>query len=120
MKVYISVPISGHDPNAQRKLAELVAERLELKGHTPVNPFSVGEAPTGLSEEQVYAYYMGEDMKMLLACDAILMVDRDWRKSRGCSIEHSAANVMGMGIFYSIYDVPNEDRGNEDRGKENN
>lgn len=121
MTIYISIPISGKDINIQSSLANAIAKKIESKGHIPLNPFSVPEPPSHITtEKEAYAYYMGEDMKMLLACDAILMVDRDWRKSRGCSIEHSAANVMGMGIFYSIYDVPNEDRGNEDRGKENN
>lgn len=112
MRIYISIPISGRDLAAQQCVAALAAQRLELKGHEPVNPFSV-EAPEHLSEKEQYAYCMGEDMKLLLACDAILMVDRQWPKSKGCSIEHSAACATGMEVFYDIYDVPNGDRGKE-------
>lgn len=108
MRIYISIPISGHDISNQSRLAGLTAERLELMGHTPMNPFSAPAAPPHLSEKESYAYYMGEDMKMLLACDAILMVGRRWSKSKGCSIEHNAACVTGMEIFYDINDIPDE------------
>lgn len=107
MRIYISIPISGRDFAAQEALADLTAQRLALKGHKPVNPFSV-VAPEHLDEKEQYAYCMGEDMKLLLACDAILMVDRGWPKSKGCRIEHNAACVMGLETFYDIYDVPYE------------
>lgn len=97
MRIYISIPISGHDLAAQQR------------------PFSVPAPPSHLTEKERYAYYMGEDMKMLLTCDAILMVDKKWSRSKGCSIEHNAAYMMGLEIFYTIDDVPN---GN--RSKENN
>lgn len=108
MRIYISIPISGHDIAIQSKLAELIAERLELRGHTPINPFSTPTAPEHLSEKEKYAYYMGEDMKLLLTCDAIYMVDRQWNKSKGCSIEHNAACIMNMEMFYDINDIPDE------------
>lgn len=110
MKIYISIPITGKDIDTQSKLAELIAERLTLRGHTPVNPFSVPAVPSHLSEKEAYAYYMGEDMKMLLTCDAIFMVDRKWSKSKGCSIEHNVACVMDMETFYTIDEIPDESR----------
>lgn len=108
MRIYISIPISGTDVKTTEKLAGLLAERLKLRGHEPMNPFSVPTAPETLSDRETYAYYMGEDMKMLLTCDAIFMADRKWSKSKGCSIEHNAAYVMGMEIFYSLNDIPDE------------
>lgn len=108
MKIYLSIPKSGHDISIQSKLARLQSELLELRGHTPMNPFTTQTAPEHLNEKETYAYYMGEDMKMLLSCDAIYMVDKKWRKSKGCSIEHNAAYVMDMDIFYDINDIPDE------------
>lgn len=109
MKIYISIPISGKDINIQSSLANAIAKKLESKGHTPLNPFSVPEMPSHITtEKEAYAYYIGEDMKMLLTADAILMVDHKWTKSKGCTIEHNAAYVMGFEIFYDLDDVPYE------------
>lgn len=105
MKIYISLPISRKDINKQKRLAGLTAERLRLQGHFPVNPFDV-HAPDGMSEREQYAYYMGEDVKTLMTCDAILMLDRRWGKSKGCSIEQFIADKMCMEIFYDENDIP--------------
>lgn len=59
-----------------------------------------------MSQKETYAYYMGQDIEMLLRCDAVLMADKKWRKSKGCSIEHNAAMVMDIEIFYNIEDIP--------------
>lgn len=109
MTIYISIPISGKDINIQSSLADAIAKKIESKGHTPLNPFSVPEVPSHITtEKEAYAYYIGEDMKMLLTADAILMVDRRWPKSKGCSIEHNTAYVMGLDIFYNLDDIPDE------------
>lgn len=110
MRIYISIPISGTDVKVTSLLANMFAERLRLRGHEPLNPFSVPTAPESMAEKDAYAYYMGEDMKMLLTADAIFMVDRRWNKSKGCSIEHHAACVMGLEMFYSLNDIPDENQ----------
>lgn len=108
MRIYISIPISGTDIRVTSQLAGLFAEKLRLRGHEPLNPFSVPTAPESMTEKEAYAYYIGEDMKMLLTADAILMVDRKWPKSKGCSIEHHAACLMGLEMFYNLNDIPDE------------
>ncbi len=109
MKIYISIPISDRDIKRAKKLVESTAELLRLQGHIPVNPFDV-HAPDGMKEREQYAYYIGEGVKMLMTCDAILMLDRRWSKNKGCSIEHFIADKMGIEVFYDKNDIPdNED-----------
>lgn len=99
MKIYISIPISGHPIEQQKAKAREIAEKLKELGHEPVNPLDTPEAPKGLSEKEQYAYYMGEDMKQLLTCDAVYLC-KHWNESRGCQTEESAARIYGIKIFY--------------------
>lgn len=109
MRIYISIPISGKDIRIQSSIADAIARKIETKGHTPLNPFTLSEVPSHITDEkEAYAYYIGEDMKLLLTADAILLVERTWPKSKGCSIEHHAATVMGLELFYDLDDIPNE------------
>ena len=109
MKIYISIPISNRDFAAQQTTAREIAEKLRELGHEPVNPFDTPEAPQGLSEKERYAYYMGEDLKRLLTCDAVLFC-KGHEKSRGCRIEQQAAYIMGVQEFYNIADIPQSER----------
>lgn len=90
MKIYISIPISGHDLAKQREKAEEIADKLRKLGHEPVNPFNTPEAPAEMNEKEKYAYYMGEDLKRLLTCDAVFMC-KGWNLSRGCCTEEFVA-----------------------------
>lgn len=99
MKIYISIPISNRDLAAQQATARDIADKLRELGHEPVNPLDTPEAPKGLSEKEQYAYYMGEDMKQLLTCDAVYLC-KHWNESRGCQTEQSAARINGIKIFY--------------------
>lgn len=75
MKIYISIPISNRDLAAQQAKAIYIAENLRELGHEPVNPFDTPEAPQGLNDKEQYAYYMGEDLKRLLTCDAVYLCE---------------------------------------------
>lgn len=110
MKIYISIPITDKGIEEQKRKVREAERYIYSCGHLPISPFDV-HAPEGLSAKEQYAYYMGQDIEMLLNCDAILMAALDWQKSKGCSIEHTAAYVMGMDIFYRMEDVPNGNKG---------
>lgn len=105
MRIYISIPISNCDLAAQQAKANEAAEKLKALGHEPVNPFDTPEAPKGLSEKEQYAYYMGEDLKRLLTCDAVYFC-KGHAKSRGCRIEQQAAYLMRLYEFYDIEHIP--------------
>lgn len=104
MKIYISIPISGLDLATQRATANEIADRIRELGHEPVNPFDTPEAPSEMSEREKYAYYMGEDIKRLLLCDAAYFHPH-WTKSKGCRIEHHAAVTCGLETFYTFSDM---------------
>lgn len=104
MRIYISIPISGHDLSTQQAEAEKIAEKIKALGHEPVNPFDTPEAPPEMSEKERYAYYMGEDIKRLLLCDGAYFHPR-WAKSKGCRIENNAAVTCGLEIFYTFSDM---------------
>lgn len=105
MKIYISIPISGHNLAVQQRKANEAAKKLREMGHEPVNPFDTIAPPGGLREDERYAYYMGEDLKKLLMCDAILMCS-GWGASKGCAVEHQVARIYSIKTIYGLQGVP--------------
>lgn len=99
MKIYISIPISNRDLAAQKAKAREIADKLRKLGHEPVNPFNTPEAPAEMNEKEKYAYYMGEDLKRLLTCDAVFMC-KGWNLSRGCCTEEFVARMYGIKVCY--------------------
>lgn len=95
MKVYISIPITGQDISAQRKIASAVANVLAAFGHEPRNPFG-----NGLPEDAPRHEHMLKDLGMLLRCDAIVLCP-GWERSEGCLLELSVAKQCGIRIAYA-------------------
>ena len=93
-KIYISGPISGlpletvynNFTNAEVNLLE--------KGYKVVNPFNNGLPTTATWEE-----HMRADLKLLLDCDAIYMLE-GWEKSRGARIEYALVVDLKLNIQY--------------------
>ena len=81
MKIYISIPIAGHDPEEQRAKAER------------------------FNEKERYAYLMGFDIADLLRSDAAYF-SRGWEQSKGCRLEHAAAEIYGLKIYYALDRIP--------------
>ena len=94
MKIYISGPISGYDLNERKAAFHKVQEYLLDTGYEPVNPFS--------SEEKSYSDYMRADLKLLLGCDTIFLMN-GWNHSRGCIAERNVAEICGMKIIKEEY-----------------
>lgn len=110
MTIYISLPITGHDLAVQRRAASNAASNIKRLGHTPISPFII-IAPRGLTPEQEYAYYIGEDLKLILQCDAIVSLP-GWEESRGCQLESHAARIYGIKQFSDISRIPYNDNVN--------
>ena len=95
MKIYISGPISGYNLNERKAAFGKVQEYLLNKGYKqPVNPFS--------SEVKSYSDYMRADLKLLLDCDAIFLMN-GWNHSKGCIAERNVAEICGMKIIKEEY-----------------
>lgn len=93
-KCYISLPITGRDVDDVRERIAELKRKLQDKGYTPVSPFDRDVDFNSTHEE-----HMREDIKMLLACDCILM-GRDWEYSIGCRAELNAAMVCGIKVMF--------------------
>lgn len=103
MKVYISLPITGHDIEEVEANCIYASGVIQAKGHTPVSPLDVSPDP-----DATYAEHMGNDIEALLCCDAVLFLD-GWRTSKGCRLEHEAAIIYDKDAFYSLDRIPNTD-----------
>ena len=96
MKIYISLPITGHDIEEVEARCIFAKAVLEKKGHTPVSPLDVSTDP-----DATYAEHMGRDIAALLECDAVLFLE-GYEDSRGCRLEHAAAEIYGKRIIYKL------------------
>lgn len=96
MKVYISLPITGHDIEEVEANCIYASGVIQAKGHTPVSPLDVSPDP-----DATYAEHMGDDIEALLCCDAVVFLD-GWRESKGCRLEHAAAKIYNKLITYEL------------------
>lgn len=89
MKIYIAGKITG-DAYAKEKF-ERAEMTLKKFNHTVLNPMkNVGFE---------YRQYIDMGLCELSKCDAIYML-RDWKESKGATLEHHYAEVTGMKIMY--------------------
>lgn len=93
MKIYLSLPITGHNIDDVKKKAQSVAAMLRHKGNEVITPFDVSSDDTA-----PYALHMGKDIQALLECDAVYFCN-GWNESKGCRLEHAAALVYEKKIF---------------------
>ena len=99
-RIYISIPISGHDlEEVKAKTRDIRACLLwdELgieKGLDIITPFDVCSEP-----DKPYSYYKGQDIEALLECDAIFLCE-GWQNSKGCMAEFEVARIYGKEIIF--------------------
>lgn len=116
IKVYISIPITGHNPLKQRAHVLSVIDRLSAyfeleKPDTRVvfiNPFEIGDAlerlhnTAGLAPPK-WGNYMTVDLKAVRGSD-ILYMCKGWEMSEGCKSEHNEAETHAKVIMYEECD----------------
>jgi len=89
MTVYISGPITGND-NYIDDFADAFI-RLHNLGHNPVSPIDIGmDIEKKLHRKPTWAEYMREDIRELMRCDGIYMLD-GWEASSGARLEEHIA-----------------------------
>ena len=103
MKIYISLPITGHDIEEVEASCIYASGVIQAKGHTPVSPLDISPDP-----DADYAEHMGNDIEALLCCDAVLFME-NWSTSKGCRLENAAAEIYDKQVFYSLDRIPNTD-----------
>lgn len=99
MKIYISLPISGQDIEKVEASCIFASGVIEKKGHIPVSPLEVSPDP-----DASYAEHMGRDIKALLECNAVLLMD-GWERSKGCQLEYRAAELYHKKIYFDLDDI---------------
>jgi len=95
MIVYISGPMTGVEDG---NVGAFIAASLELveAGYASVNPVDIGrELKYKMGREPAWIEYMREDIKALLECDGIYMLD-GWEKSSGARLEEHIAMRLGI------------------------
>lgn len=93
IKIYISLPITGHDIEEVKSRAKAIKRDLSSEWSEVITPFDV--CP---EQDLPYSFYMGRDIEALLNCDAVFFT-KDWESSRGCRLEHAAAEIFSKRIF---------------------
>lgn len=94
MKVYISGPISGLPYEKVEKAFSKAEIRLQEQGYEVVNPLN-----NGLPRESTWNEHMRADIKLLLDCDAIYMLN-GWEYSKGASLEYDLAIDLGFKLIH--------------------
>lgn len=92
-KLYISAPVSGRDPEECRKFFDGVAREAAERGWQPINPMD-----NGLDTEAPWEQHMRKDIRMMLECDAVILVS-GWQFSRGCRLEEIIARETGLEVI---------------------
>jgi len=94
MTVYISGAITGN-PNAEDDFSDAYIHLHNL-GHNPISPVDIGiDLEKKLKRKPTWAEYMREDIKALMDCDVIYMLD-GWEKSSGARLEEHMAMMTGI------------------------
>jgi hypothetical protein len=98
LRIYICGPVMGTTDYVQR-FQQGALEVAEL-GHLPVNPLVVNTGVVDSDPESRRAGLIA-DIRTLLECDGIYMLD-NWWDSRGARIEHTIAVGLGYLVLYQI------------------
>lgn len=99
MKIYISLPITGHDIEEVEAQTIFASGVIEKKGHTAVNPLYV------CAIDDSYEAHIGADIIALMRCEAVLFL-QGWKESKGCKLEYQAAKIYGKTIYSSLDAIP--------------
>ena len=102
-KIYISGPITGFNLEERKNFFAQMAELAKSNGFTPVNPFD-----NGIDPDADYADHMVADIKMLIECQAILMLP-DWDLSEGAKLELKVAIVCHIEIYEVVTEWDKDD-----------
>lgn len=86
-RLYVAGPMSGY-PECNYPLFNRVAEDLSRLGYEVVNPASFGEG-------RHYVDFIREDLRMMLDCDGVALLDL-WWESTGARNEVQVAGLLKM------------------------
>lgn len=101
-KVYISLPMAGHEDTVYERYTKAVDEVKQLypkcKILGPVNIESFSENGLDVPRTHKYEWYIIHDLKTVMKADAIYLT-KGYNESRGCRMELCVANELGKEII---------------------
>lgn len=90
-KVYIAGPMTGYPELNYSAFAE-AARLLRAAGYEVVSPAEINPIT------ETYRNAMVKDILALVHCDHICLL-AGWEKSKGATLEHHIATVLGIGVI---------------------
>lgn len=98
MKVYISLPMAGHQKTvrdryetAKLQVLNMYGQDTQVFGPTNIHDFS-DEGLDPNAPKHPWSWHLGEDIKDLLVCDVIYLC-QGWSWSKGCRTELAVAKA---------------------------
>jgi hypothetical protein len=107
IKIYVSLPITGQEGTVMKRCME-AKERLEkifkeadtqnyeLEVVFPKDVEKIGTPEQDATKS--LGYWLGEDIKLLMECDAVFFCE-GYIRSRGCYLEHKCATLYHKTIL---------------------
>lgn len=92
-KVYISGKITGLSEKVYKNNFNSAESYLSGLGYDVINPVSYTPIENGTWED-----YMKRDLKLLLGCDYIYLLE-GWQDSDGASLEYTVAKTLGIKVL---------------------
>jgi hypothetical protein len=92
-KIYISGKITGIEEEAAH-IFESASSLLQIQGYEIINPMTLPH-----NHDKSWESYMREDLKALLDCDSIYMLN-GWNDSKGANLEYHIAISLGLEVIY--------------------
>lgn len=103
--IYISGPIAASTEEGRERNKKRFYEvdlKLQDQGMITVNPLNVPaceKEDCGDADGHTWHCWLRYDLKALLECDSIYMM-RNWRQSKGATLELHVAEAIGMEVIY--------------------
>lgn len=125
VRIYISLPISGHDlEEREKKAAQMKGQVMQAvktnklayiskngkavllteNNTVVITPFEIVPDATDMTYEQV----MAKDLEVLMTCDIVVFA-RHWQYSKGCRIEFAVARELGIRVNFEALEVYGEE-----------
>lgn len=92
-KIYICGAITGLNPVRCRALFQIAQNKIATNWRVVLNPFD-----NGLGDDASWEDHMRADIKMLMECDAMYVVN-DISNSKGAKIELNLARALGITVM---------------------
>lgn len=113
IKIYVSLPITGQENTVMERCLkakqqiEMLFATADTKGYELEVVFPKDVDKIGTPEQdntKPLSYWIGEDIKLLMECDAVFLCE-GYSRSGGCQLEHRCATLYEKTILNQCYPI---------------